>query len=286
MEDILSSIRKIIQSNEEKDGGNSEQQLVQQAVAQTQTEAAAGEQAPQSQNTEVKPEKKLVVSPVEKPGEPAKPASPTQSDVSKSEAAVSASVGAEAHSERGELTDAPARAPQAAVQAPEVASPEEQDPVTPVEAPASTEREMVASTEAAVEAPVSPEPTATSEQKMEPESSPSLAAQVVASAQEAGVEHVVAALEGELNTSTSEDKASPDEPLNNAPALLSTDSGAKVAASFAALEQSLEDVADKNLETMTTEMLRPMLQDWLDDNLPSLVERLVREEIERVARGG
>jgi cell pole-organizing protein PopZ len=32
-------------------------------------------------------------------------------------------------------------------------------------------------------------------------------------------------------------------------------------------------------------MLRPMHQDWLDDNLPGLVERLVREEIERVARG-
>jgi cell pole-organizing protein PopZ len=32
------------------------------------------------------------------------------------------------------------------------------------------------------------------------------------------------------------------------------------------------------------EMLRPMLKAWLDDNLPPLVERLVREEIERVAR--
>jgi hypothetical protein len=33
-------------------------------------------------------------------------------------------------------------------------------------------------------------------------------------------------------------------------------------------------------------MMRPMLQDWLDNNLPTLVEKLVREEIERVARGG
>jgi hypothetical protein len=32
-------------------------------------------------------------------------------------------------------------------------------------------------------------------------------------------------------------------------------------------------------------MLRPMLKSWLDDNLPGLVERLVRTEIERVARG-
>ena len=28
-----------------------------------------------------------------------------------------------------------------------------------------------------------------------------------------------------------------------------------------------------------------MLQEWLDNNLPVIVERLVREEIERLARG-
>jgi cell pole-organizing protein PopZ len=33
-------------------------------------------------------------------------------------------------------------------------------------------------------------------------------------------------------------------------------------------------------------MLRPMLKEWLDDHLPDVVERLVRAEIERVARGG
>ncbi len=33
-------------------------------------------------------------------------------------------------------------------------------------------------------------------------------------------------------------------------------------------------------------MMRPMLKQWLDDNLPVIVERLVRAEIERVARGG
>ncbi len=36
---------------------------------------------------------------------------------------------------------------------------------------------------------------------------------------------------------------------------------------------------------LTREMLRPMLQTWLDDNLPDIVERLVSAEIERVARG-
>jgi len=32
-------------------------------------------------------------------------------------------------------------------------------------------------------------------------------------------------------------------------------------------------------------MLRPMLKAWLDENLPGIVERLVRAEIERLARG-
>jgi hypothetical protein len=32
-------------------------------------------------------------------------------------------------------------------------------------------------------------------------------------------------------------------------------------------------------------MLRPMLKQWLDENLPAIVERLVRAEIQRVARG-
>jgi cell pole-organizing protein PopZ len=36
---------------------------------------------------------------------------------------------------------------------------------------------------------------------------------------------------------------------------------------------------------MTREILRPMIKTWLDEHLPSLVERLVRAEIQRVARG-
>ena len=41
----------------------------------------------------------------------------------------------------------------------------------------------------------------------------------------------------------------------------------------------------RTLEDLVKEMLRPMLKSWLDDNLPHMVERLVRAEIERVARG-
>ena len=43
---------------------------------------------------------------------------------------------------------------------------------------------------------------------------------------------------------------------------------------------------DRSVEDMTRELLRGMLKQWLDEHLPALVERLVREEIERVARRG
>lgn len=41
----------------------------------------------------------------------------------------------------------------------------------------------------------------------------------------------------------------------------------------------------RTLEDLLKEMLRPMLKSWLDDNLPRLVERLVKAEIARVSRG-
>jgi cell pole-organizing protein PopZ len=38
------------------------------------------------------------------------------------------------------------------------------------------------------------------------------------------------------------------------------------------------------VEEIVRELLRPMLREWLDANLPTLVERLVNEEIKRIAR--
>jgi uncharacterized protein len=39
------------------------------------------------------------------------------------------------------------------------------------------------------------------------------------------------------------------------------------------------------LEGLVREMLKPMLRDWLDDNLPRLVEAMVSREIERITSG-
>jgi len=41
----------------------------------------------------------------------------------------------------------------------------------------------------------------------------------------------------------------------------------------------------RTVEDLVREMLKPMLKAWLDDNLPNMVERLVRAEIDRVSRG-
>ncbi|MER9656111.1 PopZ family protein [Mesorhizobium sp. M0152] len=69
------------------------------------------------------------------------------------------------------------------------------------------------------------------------------------------------------------------------PAILSEHTGRQVAAAFGELSDAFASRGKKTFDEMAEEMLRPMLQDWLDNNLPTLVERLVREEIERVARG-
>jgi cell pole-organizing protein PopZ len=58
-----------------------------------------------------------------------------------------------------------------------------------------------------------------------------------------------------------------------------------VDAAFNSLAQSVLVHNSQTLDGLVREMLRPMLKAWLDDNLPNMVERLVRAEIERVSRG-
>jgi cell pole-organizing protein PopZ len=67
--------------------------------------------------------------------------------------------------------------------------------------------------------------------------------------------------------------------------LVSTETNQAVSAAFDALSASLALQSADLAENMTREILRPMLKAWLDEHLPSLVERLVRAEIQRVARG-
>ena len=43
-------------------------------------------------------------------------------------------------------------------------------------------------------------------------------------------------------------------------------------------------VGGRNLEDIVKDMLRPMLKEWLDKNLPPMVERFVEREIVRLTR--
>jgi cell pole-organizing protein PopZ len=67
--------------------------------------------------------------------------------------------------------------------------------------------------------------------------------------------------------------------------LLSNATSAAVDSAFNTLAQTVLVQNARTLEDLVREMLRPMLKSWLDDNLPGVVERLVRAEIERVSRG-
>lgn len=81
------------------------------------------------------------------------------------------------------------------------------------------------------------------------------------------------------------------EPARYAPAarldehLISQQTSAQVASAFGALGHQMFSGDSRTIDELVREMLRPMLKSWLDDNLPSLVEKLVRAEIERVSRG-
>ncbi|MCV9965284.1 PopZ family protein [Pararhizobium sp. BT-229] len=84
--------------------------------------------------------------------------------------------------------------------------------------------------------------------------------------------------------------AAPSQPLavvaeKGVEGIVSPAVGEQVARSFGDLAIALDSSPRRSFDEIAEDMLRPMLQEWLDDNLPTLVERLVREEIERVARG-
>ncbi|SEH93890.1 hypothetical protein SAMN05216228_101239 [Rhizobium tibeticum] len=99
----------------------------------------------------------------------------------------------------------------------------------------------------------------------------------VAEAAEVSVPAISAPMAEEMLPSRIEDEQQP--------VLLSHDAGLQVARSFEELAAAIDGAERRSLDEIAEDMLRPMLREWLDDNLPTLVERLVREEIERVARG-
>jgi cell pole-organizing protein PopZ len=80
--------------------------------------------------------------------------------------------------------------------------------------------------------------------------------------------------------------ASAPNPAAGETPLVSATTDAAVNAAFNALIASRFVQESDAMMQMAREIMRPMLKAWLDDNLPVMVERLVRAEIERAARGG
>jgi uncharacterized protein len=72
------------------------------------------------------------------------------------------------------------------------------------------------------------------------------------------------------------------------PPLMSPDTINAANSSFNQLSDTLmaRALGERTIEDMTQDLLKGMLRNWLDAHLPGLVEKLVREEIERVARRG
>ena len=127
-----------------------------------------------------------------------------------------------------------------------------------------------------------------------PEDSPEVARHFQPSSETAAtVEPIAAAAAAPVEQSTQQAATVPAQESRFLPqvqaevqqVLLSEAAGEQIARSFGELAAAIDGSERRSLDEIAQDMLRPMLQDWLDDNLPTLVERLVREEIERVARG-
>lgn len=77
-----------------------------------------------------------------------------------------------------------------------------------------------------------------------------------------------------------------DELMSTSAASVASGSIAKLNSAFqrTPAEDSIADADGRTIEQFAEDMLRPMLKDWLDQHLPSLIERVVEREIRKIAR--
>ena len=79
----------------------------------------------------------------------------------------------------------------------------------------------------------------------------------------------------------------PLQPFTASAGLVSDPAANAAAAAFGHLSASvLMPKEGRALEDVVRELLRPMLKQWLDENLPNIVQESVRSEVERISRGG
>jgi len=131
------------------------------------------------------------------------------------------------------------------------------------------------------DAPLSPAPSPQPEiarQRAQPEVFPDLSSPSPRLAQACADEREAAEVAGLAGPR-------PQSRRQEAAAILSNEADRAVTRAFGDLNRGVLSQNVRSLEDVVQEMLRPMLKAWLDDNLPRIVEHLVRTEIERVARG-
>jgi cell pole-organizing protein PopZ len=137
-------------------------------------------------------------------------------------------------------------------------------------------------------APAEPEPVA-----IEPEPEAAAPEPIVAEAPEEEELELTEKVEtlGDLDVfspeaAEAEAVAAPPPPSAPIETLVSERAATAAASSFGALSAAITmPKGDRTLEDLVREMLRPMLQQWLDDNLPSIVQHAVEAEVDRIARG-
>ena len=105
---------------------------------------------------------------------------------------------------------------------------------------------------------------------------------------------------GDLDVVPAAEAYQPEPAPEPAPAydtLVGDSAAASAASAFAGLAASFKKpepapaasgdlpfVSGNTVEAMVAEMLRPLLKDWLDNNLPGIVQAAVQKEVERIAR--
>jgi cell pole-organizing protein PopZ len=165
-------------------------------------------------------------------------------------------------------------------------------PVPPPAAPPRIEREIPPPPPPVIEEPVSFGQETVAEQSAD---ILDLTESMAMNAEEVGPPPQFRTIDGnsDLDFDETQEPSPPPAPFPPAPPrlddhqerLLSNAAGAAVDSAFHALAQTVLSQNARTLEDLVRDMLRPMLKSWLDDNLPSMVERMVRAEIERVSRG-
>ena len=116
---------------------------------------------------------------------------------------------------------------------------------------------------------------------------------VAAAEQAPAVEEEALELTDKVETHGDLDVVTPQAPAAVAEAepapvesLVSEHAASAAASSFGQLSAAIGmPRSDRTLEDVVRELLRPLLQQWLDSNLPDIVQQAVEAEVERIARG-